>query len=119
MKAPAPPREQVTKAKQVLLMGDLTRMLCELRCLDMGILGRERVSDWENNSIDTAFREMDPIEARKMKRRFRKVARRIIPRDSWKKMTRRQKRVRVMREIFMRAWEDTIKLEGQAIDIDV
>jgi hypothetical protein len=85
----------------------------------MGILPRERVSDWENNSIDTAFREMDPIEARKMKRKFRKVARKIIPRDSWKKMTRRQKRARVMREIFMRAWEDTIKLEDRSADNDV
>jgi len=100
-------------------MWNLTRFLCELKCLDLGILGREISMSWEQFAIDTAFNGMSPDEARKMKRRFRKIARKMIKRERWVKYTRCQKRIEVMRQLHIDAWEQAIKLQYNKPDNDV
>lgn len=78
------------------------RFMHELDCLDLGILGPSVAEHHEDNSIDAAFSLMNPEDARRMKRKFRKVARSLVTRDHWKTMNRRQKRNRVRREMYMR-----------------
>ncbi len=101
------------------LMVNLTHLLCELKCLDLGILGRKISMSWEQCSIDTAFNGMSPDEARKMKRRFRKIARKMIKRERWVKYTPSQKRKEVMSQLHIDAWEQSIKLQYNKPDNDV
>ena len=100
-------------------ISSLTDILCELRCLDLGILGRETSLNRDEKVIDEIFSKMDPDEARKMKRRFRKVSRQMIKRDRWKKLKSRGRRQEVMREIFMAAWEDALRIRDSLPDNDV
>jgi len=74
----------------------VVNFLCEIFCLEAGILGRSIALNWEENAIDEAFQMMDPAESRKLKRKFRKVARKMIPREKWNLMSRRQRRTVVM-----------------------
>jgi len=78
------------------------RFMHELDCLDLGILGPGITENYEDNTIDAAFSLMRTEDARRMKRKFRKVARKLVIRESWKTMTRRQKRNKVRREMYMR-----------------
>lgn len=78
------------------------RFMRELDCLDLGILGPGISENHENNSIDVALSLLSPEDARKMKRKFRKAARRLVTKERWKTMTRRQKRNKVRREMYMR-----------------
>ena len=99
-------------------MNDVVNFLCEIFCLEAGILGRSIALNWEENAIDEAFQTMDPAEVRKLKRKFRKVARKMIPKERWNLMSRRQKRTVVMREMFMRAWQESIKMNRDISDND-
>jgi hypothetical protein len=100
-------------------ISSLTEILCELRCLDLGILGREVSLNRDERVIDEIFSKMDPDEARKMKRKFRKVSRQIIKRERWKKLKSRGRRQEVMRDIFVTAWEDALKIRDGQPDNDV
>jgi len=90
-----------------------------MRCLDLGILGRDISLNWEQKAVDAAFSGMDPDEARKMKRKFRKIARKMIKKERWVRLSRRQKRHEVIRQIFIKAWQDAIRLQGPKPDNDV
>lgn len=78
------------------------RFMHELECLELGILGPSITEHHDDNSIDAALALLSPEEARRMKRKFRKVARRMVTRDKWKEMTRKQKRNKVRREMYMK-----------------
>jgi hypothetical protein len=99
-------------------ISSLTDMLCEFRCLDLGILGREASLNHNEKVIDEIFSKMDPDVARKMKRKFRKISRQMIRRESWKKMNKKSRRQAVMRELFIRSWEDALEIRDNLKDND-
>ena len=94
------------------------RFLHELECLNLGILGPSITEDHVDNSMDAAFALLGPVEARKMKRKFRKVARKIISSQHWQKMSRRQKRNKVRRDLYMRCVLKTYNLGAIKDDND-
>lgn len=78
------------------------KFMHELDCLELGILGPNIADHHDDRSIDAAFSLMSLEDARRMKRKFRKVARRLVTKETWKKLNRRQKRNRVRREMYMK-----------------
>ena len=91
-------------------MHSLVIMLCEMKCLDLGILGRLVTLDTDKKSIDTALGCLSPNEVRKTKRKFRKVARKMTSKKLWDKMSRSDKRTHVMREIYLQSWNEAADL---------
>jgi hypothetical protein len=75
----------------------------DLEHLDAGIICPTTTGGPDRGSIDKALSYLTPEEARKMKRKFRKLARRKTIPEQWKQMTRRQKRNRVLSALWGRA----------------
>jgi len=90
----------------------------ELECLNLGILGPKIAKSDDPKSIDTALALLSPDESRQMRRKFRKVARQIINRKTWPKMTSKQKRYKVHRELYIKCLLRTYKMDYMQGDND-
>lgn len=75
----------------------------ELEHLECGIICPASTRSTDQGSIDKSLSTLTPEEARKVKRKFRKLARKKIPPDRWQTMTRRQKRNRVLSYLWGKA----------------
>ena len=84
-------------------MSSMLYFLVDLEHLEEGIVGLRSSDQAERGFIDKALSHLSPEDARKAKRKFRKLARKKIKPEQWKEMTRRQKRSHVLSRLWGRA----------------
>jgi hypothetical protein len=82
-------------------------VFCDLIALDHGIVHptiSKRSPTEQAHSIDEALASLTPEEARKCKRKFRKVLRKTSSKEKILMMSSRQKRNKVNLHLMLKAW---------------